>query len=200
MTYWCMRLYETLGTYGGEYGNEFMKWRKQFQAILIHLFTSVGGQLLHPSIHTDCNTSLGYTEGSPGNICFSLLAQLVKEIPVDEFSTMEGVYPLLRGAPKPIQERAYEILHQHIPMQQEEISVEAALAREEDEFTPQLAPELLSLVLETPSNDLLEDLIFGGRQGETINGVRGCLLAWRLIFDHFQKAVCHPLIIWQLAM
>lgn len=114
---------------------------------------------------------------------------------MDEFPSMEGIYPLLRGAPKSIQERAYEILHQYIPKQQEDISVEAALASEEDEFTPQLAPELLSLVLETPSNDLLEDLIFDGRQGETINDVRGCFLAWRLIFDHFQNAVGHLLII-----
>ena len=128
-------------------------------------------------------------------MCYSLLAQLVQEIPVDEFSSMEGIYPLLRGAPKPIQERAYEILHQYIPKQQEDISIEAALAGEEDEFTPQLAPELLSLVLETPSSDTLEDVIFDGRQGEIINDIRGCFLAWRLIFDHFPKAVGHLLIV-----
>lgn len=104
---------------------------------------------------------------------------------------MDGIYPLLRGMPKPVQETAYEILHQYIPMQQEQISIEAALAGEDDEFSPQVAFELLSLVMETPSAEKLEEIVIDGKElgelGE--ESVRGCFLAWRLIFGHFENAV-----------
>ena len=104
---------------------------------------------------------------------------------------MDGVYPLLRGMPKPIQETAYGILHQYIPMQQEQISIEAALAGEDDEFAPQVAFELLSLVMETPSAEKLEEIVFDRTAlGELAEeSVRGCFLAWRLIFGHFGNAV-----------
>lgn len=104
---------------------------------------------------------------------------------------MDEIYPLLGGMLRPIQETAYEILNQYIPLQQEQISIEVALAREDDDFAPQLAPELLSLVLDTPTAEKLEDLIFDGNlAGEfTEEPIRSFSLAWRLIFKHFEKAV-----------
>ena len=47
MTFWCMRLYEALKAYSDGFEDVFMKWEKQFQAILIHLFTFVDSELLH---------------------------------------------------------------------------------------------------------------------------------------------------------
>jgi len=104
---------------------------------------------------------------------------------------MDGIYPLLRCTPKPTQETAYEILHQYTPLQQEQVSIEAALAGEDDEFAPQIAFELLSLVMETPSAEKLEGIMFDEEAlGElTEESVRGCFLAWRLVFDHFTNAV-----------
>lgn len=177
MTYWCMKLYDILKTNykdNDDYEEAFYKYEKELHKVLIQLFESVQTP----------------TEDPAENICYTLLARLVREIPVDEFKSMDAIYPLLRGMPKPIQETAYEIVHQYIQMQQEQISIEAALAREDDEFAPQVTFELLSLVMETPSAEKLEELVFDGMAlGELAEeSIRGCFLAWRLIFCHFGNA------------
>ena len=195
MTYWCMKLYEALKN--NHVGNDdfeeaFNDLTKEFHSALIQLFESVFGRFKQVEVITYvANTVTGHTEDPSENICYTLLSRLIKQVPINEFISMDGVYPLLRGMPKPIHEAAYDILHQYIPMQQEQISIEAALAGEDDEFAPQLTPELLSLLLETPSVEKVEDLVLEGNgTGEsTEDTLRGCFLAWRLIFDHFEMAV-----------
>ncbi|KAF8475940.1 hypothetical protein BDZ91DRAFT_649678 [Kalaharituber pfeilii] len=193
MTYWSMKLYETLKsshTGNDDFEDAFKDHQKKLHSTLIQLFESVFGDSYTTDYSLSSNTVIGPTDDPSENICYQLLARLVQEIPVREFKSMDGIYPLLRKMPKPIHEAAYKILHEYIPMQQEQISIDAALAGEDDEFQPQLTPELLSLVLETPSADKMEDLLLEASPvGELVEeAIRGCFLAWRLIFDHFEKA------------
>jgi hypothetical protein len=85
---------------------------------------------------------------------------------------------------RPIQKAAFDILHQYIPTQQEQLSVDVALSADLASSL-QLPAEILSLVIEAP--ELPDD-----HEIETANempiAVRGYLLSWILIFDHFENA------------
>jgi hypothetical protein len=85
---------------------------------------------------------------------------------------------------RPIQKVAFEILHQYIPTQQEQLSVDVALSADLASSL-QLPAEILSLVIEAP--ELPDDY-----EIEAVNeipiAVRGYLLSWILIFDHFENA------------
>ena len=89
-----------------------------------------------------------------------------------------------------VQGAAFNILHKYIPSVQEQISIDAALTKD-DMFTLQLPPELLSLVLEVPVNT--KRLWYKSPSAElekTSRNVKGFLLTWNLIFDHFLDSVC----------
>lgn len=90
---------------------------------------------------------------------------------------------------------AFEILHQWIPLAQENISLEAALGNLSvdepgSENSIQLPLELLSILMEAPSARELEESSILKRSMPV--ELRGYLLTWVLIFDHFEKAVGFP--------
>lgn len=84
-----------------------------------------------------------------------------------------------------MQQAAFDILHKQIPAAQEEISVNAAL----EKTTAQLPDELLSLVLEAPSKEVRTGWDFN--RAMPLN-LRGYLLSWVLVFDHFTNSVRLP--------
>ena len=128
---------------------------------------------------------IGYLLDKP-EVYASLLARQVSSIPVAEIESVEEVYPVLLSSSALMRDAAYNILLQHIVGQQEHISMEVALAKDGDDFKPEIAPELLSLILDTPSLERIEDLILGLKvQEPALDSIRAYFLAWRLIFAHF---------------
>jgi len=83
-----------------------------------------------------------------------------------------------------VQQTAFETLRRHIPGAQEIISLNSAL----DKTTVRLPEELLSLILGPPT---LGD--FEGSEFERSKPLllKGYLLSWSLLFDHFSNAVSH---------
>ena len=94
----------------------------------------------------------------------------------------EELYPILASETPSLQRAAFHILHEHIPQNQEEASIEAALSAD---YKPSLPEELLSLVLTPPSYESSGDNI---RDGTLPLPLKGYLLSWILIFDHWTNA------------
>jgi hypothetical protein len=83
-----------------------------------------------------------------------------------------------------MQQTAFEILHRYIPHAQEKVSLGAAL----DDIKAKLSEELLSLVIRAP---ILNDLDDSDIEQSKFLLLRGYLLSWSLVFDHFTNAVSH---------
>jgi len=131
---------------------------------------------------------VGDEHDQPRNLCNALLARLTKGIDLKYIGSPEETYSLLNVPSRSIQEAAFEILHRHIPSVQEEVSVEAALSKEEN-FELSLPQELLSLAMEPPTGDGALEL--DSEHGMSWN-LRGYLLTWILIFDHFENSARTP--------
>lgn len=125
----------------------------------------------------------------PRNLCNSLMARQTKTMDLKYLEGPSEIYPLLNVRSRPIQQAAFEILHRYIPSMQEQVSIDAAFSREEI-FQLQLPAELLSLVLEPPTLAEVGSLSFARSMPLVL---RGYLLTWILIFDHFENSVCSPL-------
>ena len=118
----------------------------------------------------------------PRKIVNQLLARLILSLPREAVRDAKDLYPVLTSESSALQQSAYEILHLSIPTKQEQISLDAALSKE---FTPKLPEELLSLILTTPSLDSTADASFQSTMPATL---RGYLLSWILVFDHWTNA------------
>jgi E3 ubiquitin-protein ligase listerin len=103
-------------------------------------------------------------------------ATLLKTVP-----DLGELFPLMYAPSRPVQQATFSILHQQIPMAQEQISFDAAL----DNKTAQLPDELLSLILEAPTLDSLADASFDRAMPLSLQGY---LFSWRLLFDHFTNS------------
>ncbi|KAA8914542.1 hypothetical protein FN846DRAFT_926712 [Sphaerosporella brunnea] len=120
----------------------------------------------------------------PRSIVNTQIARQLRDIDVSLVEDVGSLYPLLRTQSRPIQKAAFDILHLYIPTQQEQLSVDIALSAEAASNL-RLPPELLSLVIEAPELPDDEDLEY---TNEIPIAIRGYLLSWILIFDHFQNA------------
>ncbi|KAH8148763.1 uncharacterized protein LAJ45_07106 [Morchella importuna] len=120
----------------------------------------------------------------PRNLSNALLSRQTRSMDLKYIGDPTDIYPLLNVKSRPVQEAAFELLHRYIPSQQEHVSIEAALSKE-DNFTLQLPMELLSLIMEPPTMDQVEDWDFERAMPLTL---RGYLLTWILIFDHFENS------------
>lgn len=99
-----------------------------------------------------------------------------------KFEAPDEIYSLLYAQSHAVQQSAFDILRKHIYAAQEQIAFDAALSKKD----AHLPEELLSLILEAPTMAGLEDASF-----ERIMPLplRGYLLSWILVFDHFQDTV-----------
>lgn len=124
----------------------------------------------------------------PRGIVNTQIAWQLRDFNVALVADPGPVYPLLGTQSRPIQKAAFGILHQWIPSQQEQISVDVALSGDAASSL-RLPPEILSLVIDTP--EVLEevDVEFAI---EIPLPVKGYLLSWILVFDHFENAVSIP--------
>lgn len=121
----------------------------------------------------------------PRSIVNTQIARQLRDIDVTMVEDLSSVYPLLGTQSRSIQKAAFDILHRYIPTAQEQISVDVALSAEAASSL-QLPPEILSMIIEAP--ELPEDADIE-QANEVPIAVRGYLLSWILIFDHFQNAV-----------
>ncbi|OMP81578.1 E3 ubiquitin-protein ligase listerin [Diplodia seriata] len=117
----------------------------------------------------------------PLKIVNELLSRQISSISVAQLENTEDLFPLLVTESSSVQQAAFDILHKQIPAAQEEISINAAL----EKTTAQLPDELLSLVLEAPSKDVIGSWDFSRAMPL---GLRGYLFSWLLIFDHFTNS------------
>jgi hypothetical protein len=110
-----------------------------------------------------------------------LLSREISRIPTSALTAIEELYPQLYSPSPAVQQAAYQLLHRYIPSKQEQISLDTAL----DKTNARLPDELLSLILEAPSASNLHSEDF---ERYTPLQLRGYLLSWLLIFDHFTNA------------
>lgn len=117
----------------------------------------------------------------PLRITNELVARQISRLPTKNLDRIDELYPLLFAPSHSVQQAAFGALHKKIPEMQEQVSLDAALDRKD----AKLPEELISLVLEAPTvNDL--DGTFWER-GVPLP-LKGYLLSWLLIFDHFDNA------------
>ncbi|OKL63677.1 hypothetical protein UA08_00924 [Talaromyces atroroseus] len=113
----------------------------------------------------------------PRDITADLLRRELMHIPVESLANKNDMFSLLAAECKNIQQTAFEILHRHIPQAQEQVSFDVALSK----TTVNLPDELLSLLLEAPQAKLITPT----SDTTAWIRIRGYLLSWKLVFDHF---------------
>ncbi|KAF3210885.1 hypothetical protein TWF679_006672 [Orbilia oligospora] len=96
----------------------------------------------------------------------------------------EQLYQLLGGNTDDVQGVAFNLLHRRIPQLQEQVSIDAALSRDEV-LEISLPDELLSLLLDPPVVE--EDAILNPTLLEQLElqRIQGYLSSWVLVYDHF---------------
>lgn len=92
------------------------------------------------------------------------------------------MYSLLYAQSHAVQQTAFDISRKHIAGAQEQIAFDAAFSKKD----AHLPEELLSLILEAPTMAVLEGVSFERNMPLQL---RGYLLSWVLVFDHFQNTV-----------
>ncbi len=107
---------------------------------------------------------------------------MVKNIPPSSSKGTADLYPVLASESVALQTAAFEITHEHIPAQQEQVSFDKALSKE---FKTELPEELLSLILAVPSLNTLAEANFERTMPPAL---RTYLLSWKLIFDHWTNS------------
>ena len=118
----------------------------------------------------------------PLRVVDELIARMVKAIPIHHLPDTSDLFHLLDSNSESVQEVTYKVLHERIPEQQQQISVDTALESKE----ARLPDELLSLILETPPASFFEESDFL----EIIPlPLRSYMFSWMLVFDHFENAV-----------
>lgn len=97
-------------------------------------------------------------------------------------SSAADLYPALASESLALQQSAYGILHQNIPLLQEHVSLERALTKD---FVAKLPDELLSLILAAPS---LDSLASARSEREIPATLQSYLLSWKLLYDHWTNS------------
>jgi E3 ubiquitin-protein ligase listerin len=118
----------------------------------------------------------------PLRIVNELIARVFDQLPFQDLQKPESLYHLMNCKSEAIQLTSYKLLHKQIPLLQAQLSLEIVI----DNKIAQLPDELLSLVLDTPKRNELEDTDLD--RGIPLP-LKGYLLSWMLVFDHFKEAV-----------
>ncbi|KAK6428119.1 hypothetical protein LTR95_015740, partial [Oleoguttula sp. CCFEE 5521] len=113
----------------------------------------------------------------PRRLVNELLARQLAKCKSKTMDDVHDLYALLGSKSRAIQGAAFSLLHGQIPVAQEQVSIDAAI----ESKTVSLPDELLSLILEVPSLDLMEDT----EVSELPQELQSYLFSWRLLFDHF---------------
>ena len=112
-----------------------------------------------------------------------LVGQL-RAIPTEGFPDISRLYTHLNAQSRAVQDLAFDVLHQNIPEQAKEISINVAV----EKSVARLPDELLSLILQAPETGLEDPDADADTDTEESSSLFTYLAAWRLVFDHFKKA------------
>ncbi len=117
----------------------------------------------------------------PRRIFNELLSRLLKGSGQFFDEETEILLPVLASESPILQHTAFDLLHEHIPLSQEQVSLDRALTKN---YEAKLPEELLSLILAPPKgSDLPESF-----QNTMLASLRSYLLSWILVFDHWKNA------------
>ena len=92
------------------------------------------------------------------------------------------ILPIMASEAVSLQRTAFQILHQRIPMAQEQVSIDAALSKE---TAIKLPDPMLSMIREKPDASAYADL---KSQSDLPSSLTRYLLCWLLVFDHWTNA------------
>ncbi|MCJ1260822.1 hypothetical protein MMC22_000685 [Lobaria immixta] len=129
-----------------------------------------------------CLQDISDESHEPRKIVNALLARQLKALTYDSTSQARDLYPALASESLALQQSAYEILHQNIPKNQEQVSLDKALTKD---FVAKLPEELLSLILAAPGLDTLAVASFERDMPATLQSY---LLSWKLVYDHWKNS------------
>jgi hypothetical protein len=118
---------------------------------------------------------------SPLRVTNELLGRQFTSLKPTAMKNANGLYSAMYSPSVPLQSAAFELLRKHVVASQEQISLDAAL----DNKTARMSHELVSLLLQSPSPDIISDASF---EREMPIELRSYLFSWRLVFDHFAKS------------
>lgn len=128
--------------------------------------------------------SLNDASNQPLRITNELLARLIDRSFKSAVAESSGsdLYALVGAESRALQQTAFNALHSQIPKAQEDVSLAAAL----DKKVARLPEELLSLILQAPNPEAVEDLSFERQIPATLFTF---VSSWLLVFDHYKNAV-----------
>ncbi|KAL9125815.1 MAG: hypothetical protein Q9217_005035 [Psora testacea] len=118
----------------------------------------------------------------PRRIVNEILSRQIAGLGTDITEDEEELYPVLASESEALQRAAYKILHETVPVKQEQLALEKAL---EKGYEAKLPEELLSLILAPPPIGHLTEADFSRNIPSSL---RSYLLSWRLTFDHWTNA------------
>ena len=125
-----------------------------------------------------------YQQGTdqPRAITAELLRRQLKSINLPTATNLDDVYALLTSSERSVQGAAFDMLHNIVPRQQEDTSLDFALENK----VVHLPEELVSMLLDPPSmHSFLEDEVSADNMWLKL---RSHLLSWKIVFDHFSNA------------
>jgi E3 ubiquitin-protein ligase listerin len=111
-----------------------------------------------------------------------IISHELKTVPMDLVTEPEMLFHVLNSNSESLQMCGFWILHAKIPTLQQASSIETAFER----TVARLPDELLSLLLEPPNMSDFEDVDIDEKLPLSL---KGYLLSWILVFDHFENAV-----------
>jgi E3 ubiquitin-protein ligase listerin len=174
-THACLKMIATLKSLSKDDSNDDLtdSWEAWSETGLPRTLVN----MLH-SFHQD-----KYRVNQPRSIVTDALARQIglTGVKSDEKS-VHSTYGLLREESSGVQKAAFTVISRYLPAAQENLSVRVGASGE----AARLPDELLSLLLETPNTDAL--LRAHSEQRMWLN-IRGYLLGWKVLFDHFETAV-----------
>ncbi|KAI4278073.1 MAG: hypothetical protein LQ337_001296 [Flavoplaca oasis] len=119
----------------------------------------------------------------PRKIVNQMLARQISYANIEiQPSTVSELFPVLGSESLALQDSAYSLLHRQIPKSQEHVALDKALSKD---YVAKLPEELLSLILEAPTQNALSDVDFKRSMPPSL---RSYLLSWHLVFDHWTGA------------
>ena len=111
-----------------------------------------------------------------------LLSRHIVGLPPKMVSDASDLYQVIASESRALQQAAYSTLHDHIPKEQEQKSLDKALTKD---YVARLPEELLSLILAPPDEETLAESSFERAMPPSL---RSYLLSWKLVFDHWTNA------------
>ncbi|KAF5644121.1 e3 ubiquitin ligase listerin [Fusarium sp. NRRL 25303] len=136
------------------------------------------------------------TRSQPLEIVDAMLCREVQKISLRHVPDLSDIFGLVASESRDIQTAAFNLLHQALPEQQQQKSIDALLEKtgmrndilhEDQELTvadARLPDELLSLLLDAPTLEKYSDEMLA----EFPSPIRSYLLSWKLVFDAYSTS------------